>query len=921
VSVFISRDALLGRRSVALGALSALTKGLRSELEPLVRAPHEVPTAKALLSRRGGRCECDGALLPYHPFDERHRCPRCGREWHGEEHDRFRLYWHQLWLAERTVHASLLAVLLGDASCQMLASDLLEAWTVQYLAYPNADNVLGPSRPFFSTYLESIWLVQLCVALDLLEQGAPSAAMSDLGQRVRDRVIAPSVALIASFDEGMSNRQVWNNAAMLAAAPLLGDEALRERALHSASGLEAHLASALLSDGSWYEGENYHLFAHRGLWYGVQMAQTAGVDLPAELLARFDAGFVAPFRSVLPDLTYPSRRDSQYAVSVRQLRFAESCELGLVRRVDDRLAGWLGRLYDPAIRRGETGRATSTADVERNHPPTGLIRTDLSWRTLLLAREHLPALKPQPLESDLLPGQGLGILRRDGGTVYVGLDYGHSGGGHGHPDRLNLVLADGARRWFDDPGTGSYVDESLHWYRSTLAHNAPVIDGRSQPRVHGRLLAFADDGRAGWMSGLAELAPGLRVRRSVVVMEGYLIDELEWDGDETHDIALPMHGVMLVDDEGHELAREAAVLDDGGEPEDGFTWLHDVARYSNVPATALAVSAHERAGAPPAAAHRLHGWIMTGRGTTWLAATAPRAPGLPGRERLLLARRRATSGRLTAVWGWRDAVRDVQRAGETLVIGLRNSDRHVHRRTDLGWRVETADRLGAHRSVDLAGPRAPSVGPPSLLQELLDDPVTEDAPVPEARTLPATLELGEPHYRRSELSWAEAGSPAAELTVRAPAGVIALDVRVAPSERLFIAPEELNPYDNEPAGVNGDGVQLYLSVGDLSGGWLLVPVAGRDAVIVRPASGWQGGLEAPVARWHATEHGYAMHVELAIDPATTTIGLDLIVNETASGRVRRRGQLVLSGANGEFVYLRGDRHDHARLLSFTRPDA
>jgi hypothetical protein len=45
------------------------------------------------------------------------------------------------------------------------------------------------------------------------------------------------------------------------------------------------------------------------------------------------------------------------------------------------------------------------------------------------------------------------------------------------------------------------------------------------------------------------------------------------------------------------------------------------------------------------------------------------------------------------------------------------------------------------------------------------------------------------------------------------------------------------------------------------------------------------------------------------------VAFDLIVNDAAAGRTRRRGQLVLSGSRGEFVYLRGDRHDpHAMLL-------
>ena len=48
-------------------------------------------------------------------------------------------------------------------------------------------------------------------------------------------------------------------------------------------------------------------------------------------------------------------------------------------------------------------------------------------------------------------------------VAYVALDYGHSGGGHGHPDRLNLLLVDGATRWLDDP----------EWLVQTLAGFSP----------------------------------------------------------------------------------------------------------------------------------------------------------------------------------------------------------------------------------------------------------------------------------------------------------------------------------------------------------------------------------------------------------------------------------------------------------------
>ena len=65
--------------------------------------------------------------------------------------------------------------------------------------------------------------------------------------------------------------------------------------------------------------------------------------------------------------------------------------------------------------------------------------------------------------------------------------------------------------------------------------------------------------------------------------------------------------------------------------------------------------------------------------------------------------------------------------------------------------------------------------------------------------------------------------------------------------------------------------------------------------------------------WRPTEFGY--DVDLRISPDGPSLSLDLIVNEKPAGRERRRGQLVLSGG-GEFIYLRGDRHDASRLIPF-----
>jgi hypothetical protein len=910
VSLLVGASGIRVRGSIAAGPLAPLAAGLRAELAPVLEGRVELPRDKALLSRTGGRCPRDGTLLAFDPLDPRHRCARCGLEVAGEFHDRFRPYWYQLWLAERALHAAVLGVLLDDQACIDASAALLDAYAERYLQYPNADNVLGPSRPFFSTYLESIWLLQLTLALDLLESGAGGPRMGALGARVRDRLIEPSVALIASYDEGSSNRQVWNDAALIAAGTLLGRATLVDRAIEGSSGILALLERSLLEDGSWYEGENYHLFAHRGLWYGVTMAERLGRDIPEKLGARFDAGFASPFRTLLPDLTYPSRRDSQYAVSVRQPRFAESCELGLARREDPRLLSMLARLYEPGVPRRDTGRAASTADVERNLPATGLTRADLSWRSLLFARAELPSLVAIPMTSDLLPGQGLGIIRRDEARVFVALDYGHPGGGHGHPDRLNLLVSNGDTRWFDDPGTASYTDDSLHWYRSTLAHTAPLVDLRSQTRVHGALEAFEDAPVAGWIRASAPLAPGLAVRRTVVVFDGYLVDTVEWHANEgSHDVALPFHGVRAVRADGVEVAATPAVIDGGTGREDGFSFLRDTALLALPHDSPLEVESVRGDGD---ADRSLHGWLfLMPASTCWRAV----APGVPGRDPrpMVLARTSQRAGRIVGVWSWRGDVISAALQGEKVCVVLRSGEAHVHSPLADGWRVARRAN-GEERVLELGGAiaRAPTVAESSAEASR----GSHDDTTPHA--LPAHFELDERHYRRSEENWDSAGRPRASVTVESEPGrrTVRFVVDVPRSQRVFLDIDAENPFDNEPMAINGDGVQLYVIAGDQRGGWLLAPIADTTAVGIRPIDEWKGGLEV-AASWTPRPHGYRLAAEVILPDPVTELWADVLVNEMTSDRARRRGQLVLSGADGEFVYLRGDRHEPERLLRFS----
>jgi len=895
------------RRAAVAGPLAPLARSLAADLAPLAAyaasvAPETLlPVEKARMTRLGGRCRVDATLLAFDPWSpRRHVCPACGREYDADEDYRWWIMWYQLWLAERAVHGAALALLAGDTAAGTLARRILDGCATRYLDYPNRDNVLGPTRPFFSTYLESIWLLQLCIALDLIE-AARHPADRALGQRVRERVVEPSRALVASYDEGRSNRQVWNAAALAAAARVLGDMTGVERATLGRWGLTSHLQTGLLADGTWYEGENYHQFAHRGLWYGVTIAEHAGIALPSALVRRFDAGFVAPFLTALPDLTFPARRDSQWAVSLRQWRYAESCELGLARDADPRLGNALASLYDldAPLPRRDTGRARSAAESERNEPATRLTRADLGWRSLLCAPPNVPNAERWAPASVHLEAQGLAVFRRDRGTLWAALDYGHGGGSHGHPDRLDLLLIDGGHRWLDDMGTGSYVHRSLHWYRSTLAHNAPLVDGRSQPPGDGRLVAYEEHDDLGWVRATASIAHGVIATRTVVVAADYVVDHLEWHADREVDVDLPMHADVALPDD---LPRVAAEPGGGRGQEDGFDFLANVEATSADAGRVVALSV-ERV---PVA------WVSSTARTTWFRATAPGAPG-KGDARFVFLRARGRAGQTTSVWSTRGAVADVAIAGDGARLTMRGATVHEHAWTADGWQVTEHGEHGSRARVLRGRVRASSHAVPPAA------PPSPRAPVRVGES-PLRLRLAEPHYRRSEESWAEAGEPRGVVTLRDAGGTLHVTISVVTPHPSFVPAGTENPLDNERAETNGDGVQLYVEPRVGEGhvlGWLLVPDADAPGDVRVVALTPPAHDASPAARWTRTPDGYELSIDLA--PLGRVLGeapfgFDVIVNETVPGRERRRGQLVLSGARGEFVYLQGDRHDPSRFL-------
>ena len=105
-----------------------------------------------------------------------------------------------------------------------------------YAEVPNRDNVLGPTHLFFSTYLESIWITSWLAGAFLLRQ---ADQLDEETAAAVESVAEESATLIGEFNEGLSNRQTWNSAALVALRRLVrgrGAGAERGRVAHRSAG-------------------------------------------------------------------------------------------------------------------------------------------------------------------------------------------------------------------------------------------------------------------------------------------------------------------------------------------------------------------------------------------------------------------------------------------------------------------------------------------------------------------------------------------------------------------------------------------------------------------------------------------------------------------------------------------------------------
>ena len=458
-------------------------------------------------------CPADGTDLQPLSAAE-HRCPRCKQTYQDERTQQ----------AYRTVlhnRANRAALDLGWAYLHTGQDEyarevqrILLTYADAYAGFParrdrwGREGWLAPlgGRRYCQSLSEAVGVIDLAKAYDLTRS---SPVWNDQQRKhVEADFFRATANTLLWWNQGRNNHQTWYNAGLLAIASVLEDAELVHKVLDMRGGYHDQLKKSIGDDGLWYEGSMaYHHYALQAMLELVDAGRRLGLPLHDE--PRLKSMFSGPLAYAYPNGQFPAINDSDpsHLNSLRP-RFL-----------------WAWQTYhDPLF-------AHAYAD---GNPK-------------LLAELLGTSTPAAAVPSADLTASGLAVLRRGTGTnaVCAMLDYGPHGGGHGHPDKLNLMIYAAGREWLLDPGRLSYSHrEHQTWYRQTVAHNTVTLNGQSQFPTTGQRLWFkSHDHYAAFAAEASTAYAGAALRRYLLLTDSFLIDLTEVEAKKAATIDLLAHAV------------------------------------------------------------------------------------------------------------------------------------------------------------------------------------------------------------------------------------------------------------------------------------------------------------------------------------------------------------------------------------------
>ena len=242
---------------------------------------------------RGGQhnqwYQCDQCQTALRTLDGiHHQCPRCNVIYTGEPYDDVIFARRHNEILRNLESAAWAYAITRNQKYAQYARAVLLGYAERYSSYPyhDANRKTGKSASasgghlFEQTLNEAACLAgEIGPAYDLVyDSGVFCPTDHD---KIRTGLLLPMLGNIDKHKAGKGNWQTWHNAAMFAAAPLVGDVEWARKAIgQPGNGFVHQMEVSVSKDGLWYENSwGYHFYTLRAMVHIVEGAQHLGIDL------------------------------------------------------------------------------------------------------------------------------------------------------------------------------------------------------------------------------------------------------------------------------------------------------------------------------------------------------------------------------------------------------------------------------------------------------------------------------------------------------------------------------------------------------------------------------------------------------------------------------------------------------------------
>ncbi|HVX42551.1 MAG TPA: heparinase II/III family protein [Mycobacteriales bacterium] len=423
------------------------------------------PVAKGAGWGHGYYCPEHVEVLEFDPQrPDRHRCPVDGKDYTGPEFDGG---WRCL-LNGRILDGLSSSALVWRATGERRYRDhvlaVLTEYARIYSGLPQNGIHVGKGRVTGQSLEEAVWGIGIARAYDDIRESVPDPGLLEndllrpIGRQVHSQLLGK-----------VHNIECWHLAALATIGAVLDDAEFLTPATTGEFALPAQLREGILDDGWWAEGSpNYHFYMASAVMHAMTALRNRHPEYLTDL--GFRKMFTAPLTMLRPDLSLPALNDGWLSIALPDgiAVGAALYEQAWALWHDPADAAFLRLLYDRGVPRLSETALTSGPDLH----------------------EHEPAVPPL---RRVHPSSGYAVLADPDRFLLV--KYGLHGGGHGHPDKLQIDLHAFGTRLAPDAGSPAYNSPLQGpWFRQTISHNTVVLGTESQPEAEGRLRHYLEAG-------------------------------------------------------------------------------------------------------------------------------------------------------------------------------------------------------------------------------------------------------------------------------------------------------------------------------------------------------------------------------------------------------------------------------------------